>query len=155
MPRKSRRLHPEIRQEEKFRDWIMFIGGESIKLSMNGPYGTVGWNDRLSLLPIRLAIFVEFKRKGEEPKDIQRARHKKLRWMKHRTYVCNTFEEAKEITQTLLLAKAISTSRNKFWSGASGRRFLSRAGIRKDFDHSVHLQDSKATRHCRRDTRTR
>jgi hypothetical protein len=149
VPRRSRRLHPEIRQEEKYVDWVKHIGGEAIKLSMRGPYGTVGWNDRLILLPIKLTIFFEFKREGEEPKDIQKARHRSLRRMKHHTYVVYTFEEAQKITKALLLAKAISTACNKLWSKPAGRSILSRAGIRKDFDHSVHVQDTKGTRRHR------
>ena len=54
--------------------------------------GTAGWPDRLVLLPDGVFAFVELKAPGENPRPLQRARHRKLRSLGFKVYVIDSID---------------------------------------------------------------
>lgn len=59
--------------------------------------GTVGWPDRIVLLPGGLIGFVEVKRPGEKPRPIQLHRHGQLRRLGFKVFVLDSEEKIGEI----------------------------------------------------------
>lgn len=55
----------------------------------------IGLPDRLILLPGKIAFFVETKSTGDEPSDIQKWVHKKLKDLGFDVYVLDTVEKVK------------------------------------------------------------
>ena len=55
--------------------------------------GTVGWPDRIVLMPDGKMGFVEVKAPGEVPRKIQIRRHKKLRMLGFKVYVLDSLAE--------------------------------------------------------------
>lgn len=55
--------------------------------------GTVGWPDRIVLLPDGKVGFVEVKAPGEKPRLIQYHRHKQLRQLGYKVYVLDRPEQ--------------------------------------------------------------
>jgi hypothetical protein len=55
--------------------------------------GTVGWPDRIVILPDGKVGFVEVKRPGEKPRTIQLHRHKQLRKLGMEVYVLDSPEQ--------------------------------------------------------------
>lgn len=108
------RRRPEKREERKFVSKVATrLNGEAIKLGTLGPYGVVGRNDRLVLLPGRVVLLIEFKREGEEPTDIQRYRHKKYRKMGFPVYVAITCEEALGYCEAEIRSQAVSKKKHR------------------------------------------
>ena len=58
------------------------------------PVGSTGWPDRLFLIPGGRALFIEFKKLGEEPEKIQLHRHDELRALGYEVEVHDTREGA-------------------------------------------------------------
>lgn len=54
--------------------------------------GTVGWPDRIVLMPDGKIGFVEVKAPGEVPRKIQLRRHKKLRMLGFKVYVLDSLD---------------------------------------------------------------
>ena len=55
--------------------------------------GTVGWPDRIVILPDGKVAFVEVKRPGEKPRAIQVHRHKQLRKLGMAVYVLDATDQ--------------------------------------------------------------
>lgn len=55
--------------------------------------GTVGWPDRIVILPDGKVAFVEVKRPGEKPRAIQVHRHKQLRKLGMAVYVLDAADQ--------------------------------------------------------------
>jgi Holliday junction resolvase len=56
---------------------------------------TVGWPDILLLCPNGISLFVEVKRKGQQPSEIQRHRLKVLHELGHKAIWCDDFDTAR------------------------------------------------------------
>jgi hypothetical protein len=80
--------------EKKVVDWWRGMGGLQLKLNLQGQRG---WPDRLFLVHNGQAIFIEFKREGEELRPLQEFRHKELGRLGYRVYTCDSVESAKAI----------------------------------------------------------
>lgn len=78
--------------EKYFKTKIESIGGLCIKLN-----GFVGIPDRLILLSSGRMFFVEFKRKGEKPRKIQRVMHDKLERLGFKVYVIDDKDKMEEV----------------------------------------------------------
>jgi hypothetical protein len=65
--------------ENDFAKWVKLNGGECIKFT---PLGSVGWPDRIVLLP-GVFIWVELKRAGKEPTSMQYYRLATIRQLGH------------------------------------------------------------------------
>lgn len=98
----------EKTEELKFVRYVNSRKWKAIKLAMAGSYGVRGYNDRLVLAPIRIAVLFEFKRVGEAPTKIQLIRHRDILNMGFPVYVVYTAEEAIKILNELVHPKAIS-----------------------------------------------
>lgn len=59
--------------------------------------GSVGWPDRIILLPDEKIGFVEVKAPGERPRSIQVYRHQQLRLLGYKVYVLDHSEQIGEI----------------------------------------------------------
>lgn len=55
--------------------------------------GTVGWPDRIVLLPDGKIVFVELKSQGKKPRAIQFYRHTQLRRLGFKVYVLDNLDE--------------------------------------------------------------
>lgn len=55
--------------------------------------GTVGWPDRIVILPDGKFGFVEVKAPGEKPRPIQVHRHNQLRQLGYKVYVLDSLEQ--------------------------------------------------------------
>ena len=75
--------------EKKLIDGVKKRGG----LCEKWISGTVGWPDRIILLPDGKVGFVEVKRPGEKPRTIQIYRHRNLEKLGMRVYVLNHPDE--------------------------------------------------------------
>lgn len=106
---------PEKVEEKKFVLHVEARGGECVKQATFGPYGRVGLNDRITLLPLATTILFEFKRIGEFATRIQKNRHKKLRKLGFKCYVVYTCKEAIEICKRVLRAKGLSAREYPLW----------------------------------------
>lgn len=90
---------PEKVAERRFARRVDEAGGDAIKLSMQGPYGRRGRNDRLTVMPGRVIVFFEFKKEGEEATKLQSFMHRKYRRMGIPVYVVYTCEEAWDLLE--------------------------------------------------------
>ena len=75
--------------EKAFCKAVVNNGGIAKKLSTKGPFGYTGDPDRMVLLPGAVLFFIEFKMPGEQPTEIQLARHAELRQRGFEDYVCD------------------------------------------------------------------
>src|SRR5690606_2777812 len=98
--------------ESRFVTTIHKLGGEAIKLGTMGPYGVIGRNDRLTLLPGKVVVLIEFKREGKKPTEVQKLRHRRYRDMGFKCKVAYTCEEALRHCAEALQTKALSKGRN-------------------------------------------
>ena len=78
--------------EKYFKTKIESNGGLCIKLN-----GFVGIPDRLILLPSGRMFFVEFKKKDEKPRKIQRIMHDKLEGLGFKVYVIDDKDKMEEV----------------------------------------------------------
>jgi hypothetical protein len=93
-----RRRPKEQSAEDKFCDLVDADGGEARK--MNG-LGYMSWPDRLVLRPgVERALWVEFKREGEDLTPSQKDMHKKLKRLGQRVVTCWTLEQASDAYAT-------------------------------------------------------
>lgn len=72
-------------------------GGICYKQQTFARYGTVGHSDRHTILPLKVVLFFEFKKDGEEPSKIQYARHRQLLKLGHKVHVVFRSQKALEI----------------------------------------------------------
>ena len=100
---------PEKVAERKFARKVEANGGDAIKLSMQGPYGRRGRNDRLVLMPGRVIALFEFKKEGEDPTKLQLFMHRKYRKMGIPVYVVYTCEEAWDFLEVEIRKQLRST----------------------------------------------
>jgi hypothetical protein len=143
--------------EKRFVTVINKIGGEAIKLGTMGPFGVIGRNDRLTLLPGKVVVLIEFKREGKKPTEIQKLRHAKYKAMGFKCKVAFTTEEALRHCAEALQTKALSKGRNSLRAQACLRRLLSSSRLGKDKHHPFHVQDTKESwyrRHTSRSSET-
>jgi VRR-NUC domain len=56
---------------------------------------TVGWPDTLLILPQGITLFVEVKRKGQQPSEIQKHRLSVLHELGHKAIWCDNFDAAR------------------------------------------------------------
>lgn len=150
----------EKKEEAKFGKWVRKMDGRYPKIKILGPYGTTGEPDRMTLLPLSVLIFMEFKRLGKEPTPLQANVHKHYRRLGQKVYVVFSASEAQAIAEKKLrLAiqrmdpEALSEAVHRLRTAEARRWILSCARSRQDVDHSVHLQDSSTTRRRRRTVR--
>jgi hypothetical protein len=90
----------EKKEENKFKRKVEARGWEAIKLSMLGPYGRKGRNDRLVLAPWRTVVLFEFKDPdGKGVEKMQAYMHRKYRKMGFPCHVVYTCEQAWKILE--------------------------------------------------------
>jgi len=100
-------------EELKFCKYVRARGWKCIKLSTAGPFGERGHSDRLVLAPYKVALFFEFKRKGEVPTQMQIRRHTELITMGFQVHVVYTAQEAIKILLDQVHPKALSKGVHK------------------------------------------
>lgn len=144
MPRKANK--PEKVAESKFVRAVHQLGGICEKQQMIGAYGRIGFNDRLTILPLNTILFIEFKRVGGVVSDHQKLRHKHLRRLGVPTFVCYSFLEAIQISKTLLRAKGVSTKEYPLWCKPRGGWVLLSSRVRKNIDNFIRLQNTQVAR---------
>lgn len=77
------------------RRYIVHARGRgALVRKMNG-LGYMSWPDVLTIPPNGNEFFIEFKRQGEEPTELQADMHRQLRAHGMVVYVCYTFNEAR------------------------------------------------------------
>ena len=84
----------EVKTERAVVKWWRGQGGFQLKLNLQGQRG---WPDRLFLVSGGRAIFIEFKREGEELRPLQEYRHRELEKLGYRVYTCDSVASAKAI----------------------------------------------------------
>lgn len=108
------RRKPEKVEENKFVAKCNRARYEAIKLSTQGMYGKRGFNDRCVFAYPRVVVLFEFKRKGEQARKLQKARHRKFKQMDIPCYVVYTCKKAWRILQRHIKeAKALRKKRIK------------------------------------------
>ena len=80
--------------EKKLRKSVEAKGGKCLKFVSPGMSGVP---DRICLYPGAKIIFVETKKPGEEPRPLQRKRHKELRALGFEVRVVDSEESANEV----------------------------------------------------------
>lgn len=93
------RRKPEKVEEGKFVTKCNRAGYEAIKLSTQGMYGKRGFNDRCVFAYPCVTVLFEFKRKGEEARKLQKARHRKFKKLRIPCYVVFTCAKAWKLLQ--------------------------------------------------------
>ena len=90
----------ETNIEKDYVHYAATRGVLALKLSIPGRRN---YPDRLNLCGNGYVFFIEFKRKGEEPRPAQLSNHRKLRARGYNVYVCDTLEQAKKVLDGELL----------------------------------------------------
>lgn len=112
------------------------IGLGYLHLKLNA-LGSRGKPDQLFLSPAGTSLFVEFKRKGEEPSGLQEYWARELTKRKQIVYGCENFEHAKAIFQNHLDPAAVPIEGAATYDDSRFRWTIPRSWPRKD----VHLLD--------------
>jgi hypothetical protein len=92
MPKLEKKIEREVAQYAREK------GCMALKLTI---LGRVGWPDYIFLYPIRRVMFIEFKREGERPRQIQVFICNKLRAMGFAVAVCDNVEVGKNLINLL------------------------------------------------------
>src|SRR5580765_7258037 len=79
-------LVKESKTEKDVKKWAEEVGILVVKMNLRG---RKGWPDRIFILPNGLVLWVEFKRPGEQPRDLQAYVHRELRKRKQLVYVAD------------------------------------------------------------------
>lgn len=90
----------ETKIETDYVNYVARRGCLSIKCSVPGRRN---WPDQQTLCGNGYSFFIEFKRKGREPRRAQLARHRKVRAMGYNVYVCDNLDDAIRIFENELL----------------------------------------------------
>ena len=82
-----------VLEEDVEREFVRLMCGEGWTVLKFTPMGSRGWPDRMVVLPGGRPVFVELKRPGKEPTELQKQRIKDLRkW----GYPTRWFDDAKK-----------------------------------------------------------
>ena len=151
----------EKKEEAKYVRWVGKMDGRCPKIKILGPYGVTGEPDRMTLLPLGVLIFMEFKREGKEPTNLQASVHKHYRRLGQKVYVVFSAREAQEIAERKLRkaiqrmdSEELSETVHSLRTAEARRWILSCARSRKDIDHSASVSDIAAARNRRRALRS-
>jgi hypothetical protein len=101
-----RRKKLEKVEEDKFVKLVESYGWQCYKLSMAGPFGKAGFNDRVVFASHGVTALFEFKREDEEARPLQIYRHRILKKLKHKAYVVYRSDEAFKILKGLINDRA-------------------------------------------------
>lgn len=85
--------------DQKIVAYAKRLGWFSLKLTMLGRYGVAGVPDRLFLASPGIVFFMEMKRRGKSPTELQSQRHEQLRRLGFSVYVCDSVEEGERIVE--------------------------------------------------------
>lgn len=91
--------HAEVSEkaiERYLVEQVKKLGGVCLKYSNPG---TVGYPDRICLLPWGVTLWVELKSKGETLKAVQKVRIDQMNRIGHPVYVCDSKEEIDEVVE--------------------------------------------------------
>jgi hypothetical protein len=80
--------------ERKLVQAVKGMGGLALKLSCPS---SIGWPDRILLFPCGVVAFVEIKRMGCKPREIQLYRHRQLRDLGFRVYVLDNGAQVNDL----------------------------------------------------------
>jgi hypothetical protein len=103
----------EARIQEKVVKWWRSLGYEAIKVGVVGSFGTQGWPDYMFLGLDGLIFFIEFKATDGDCTPLQLERHRQLRRMGQRVYVCYDAAVGKAICKKELMEGARSALKDR------------------------------------------
>jgi len=89
----------ESELESRVKDWCKAHNILFIKFT---PKGEKGWPDRIAITPKGVHIWVELKRKGKKPTELQRHRMETLRKQNAYVFWCDNYQDTITAIATLM-----------------------------------------------------
>lgn len=122
------------------------LGIVSIKLTMLGRFGSAGWPDYIFLCPNAKIYFVEFKRAGKLPTELQRVRIHEIENQGFEVFVIDNVTAFHNTLVKYVDAPPVHVGRRPLPSVAARGGIVSRSGVRKNRDHLARFRSKAARR---------